>query len=50
LKQANKIIVNEAASDWIYLYPQIVVASTSVTGYPINGLNSQFYAFDITKS
>jgi len=50
LKQANRIIVNEAASDWIYLYPQIVVASTTVSGYPINGLNSQFYAFGITKN
>ncbi len=50
LKQANRIIVNEAASDWIYLYPQIVVASTTISGYPINGLNSQFYAFDIVKN
>lgn len=50
LKQANRIIVNDAASDWIYLYPQIVVASTSVSGYPVNGLNSQFYAFGITKN
>lgn len=50
LKQANRIIVDEAASDWIYLYPQIVVASTTISGYPINGLNSQFYAFDIVKN
>lgn len=50
LKQANRIIVEDAASDWIYLYPQIVVASTTISGYPINGLNSQFYAFGITKS
>lgn len=50
LKQANRIIVDEAASDWIYLYPQIVVASTTISGYPINGLNSQFYAFNITKN
>jgi peptide/nickel transport system substrate-binding protein len=50
LKQANRIIVDDAASDWLYLYPQIVVASTSISGYPINGLNSQFYAFNITKN
>lgn len=50
LKQANRIVVEEAASDWIYLYPQIVVASTSLSGYPVNGLNSQFYAFKITKN
>ena len=44
-----KIIVKDAASDWLYLYPQIVVAKTDVTGYPVNGLNSQFYAYDIVK-
>lgn len=50
LKRANKIIVGDAASDWIYLYPQIVVASSGLAGYPINGLNSQFFAYDITKN
>jgi peptide/nickel transport system substrate-binding protein len=49
LKQANRIIVDDAASDWIYLYPQIVVASTSLSGYPLNALNSQFYAYNIVK-
>lgn len=50
LKRANRIIVSDAASDWIYLYPQIVVASSGLSGYPINGLNSQFFAYDITKN
>ena len=49
LKRANRIIATEAASDWIYLYPQIVVASSTLSGYPINGLNSQFYAYNIVK-
>ena len=49
LKQANSLIVADAASDWLYLYPQIVVASTKLSGYPLNGLNSQFYAYDIVK-
>lgn len=49
LKQANELIVKDAASDWLYLYPQIVVASTKISGYPLNGLNSQFYAYDIVK-
>jgi peptide/nickel transport system substrate-binding protein len=49
LKQANEQIVADAASDWLYLYPQIVVASTKISGYPLNGLNSQFYAYDIVK-
>ena len=49
LKQANDLIVKDAASDWLYLYPQIVVASTALSGYPVNGLNSQFYVYGIQK-
>ena len=50
LTEANKIIAEDAASNWFYLYPQIVVSKKSVSGYPINGLNSQFFAFDIVKA
>ncbi|WP_407648203.1 ABC transporter substrate-binding protein [Devosia rhodophyticola] len=50
LTEANKLIAEDAASDWLYLYPQIVVSASNVSGYPVNGLNSQFYAYDIEKS
>jgi len=50
LKQANRRIAEDAASDWLYLYPQIVVASSKLSGYPVNGLNAQFFAYDIVKS
>ncbi|WEK06224.1 MAG: ABC transporter substrate-binding protein [Candidatus Devosia phytovorans] len=50
LRQANEIIAEDAASNWLYLYPQIVVSAANVTGYPVNGLNSQFYAYDIEKA
>jgi peptide/nickel transport system substrate-binding protein len=50
LKQANTIIAEDAASNWFYLYPQVVVSKASVTGYPLNGLNSQFFAYGITKA
>ncbi len=49
LKLVNKQIAKDAASAWLYLYPQIVVASSALSGYPVNGLNSQFYAYDIVK-
>ncbi|MFG1688089.1 ABC transporter substrate-binding protein [Nonomuraea sp. NPDC049269] len=49
LKKANRQIAEDAASDWLYLYPQIVVASSKLSGYPVNGLNSQFYAYGIKK-
>jgi len=48
LRQVNEQIAKDAASVWLYLYPQIVVASSDLTGYPVNGLNSQFFAYDIT--
>jgi peptide/nickel transport system substrate-binding protein len=50
LTQANRIIAEEAASNWLYLYPQIVVSAADISGYPVNGLNSQFFAYDIQKS
>ena len=50
LTQANTIIAEDAASNWLYLYPQIVVSAANVTGYPVNGLNSQFFAYDIEKA
>ena len=49
LKLANEQIAKDAASAWLYLYPQLVVASANVSGYPINGLNSQFPAYNIVK-
>ncbi|MFJ6214521.1 ABC transporter substrate-binding protein [Streptomyces sp. NPDC092296] len=50
LKKVNQQIAQDAASDWLYLYPQIVVANSKLSGYPLNGLNSQFYAYGIKKS
>jgi len=49
LKLVNEQIAKDAASAWLYLYPQLVVASSTVSGYPINGLNSQFPAYTIVK-
>ncbi len=49
LKLVNEQIAKDAASAWLYLYPQLVVASADVSGYPVNGLNSQFPAYDIVK-
>ena len=49
LKLVNEQIAKDAASAWLYLYPQLVVASADVSGYPINGLNSMFPAFTIVK-
>ncbi|MDF1487378.1 ABC transporter substrate-binding protein [Tessaracoccus caeni] len=50
LTQANTIIATEAASNWLFLFPQIVVARSDVSGFPVNGLNSQFYVSGISKA
>jgi peptide/nickel transport system substrate-binding protein len=50
LKLVNEQIAADAASVWLYLYPQIVVSASDVTGYPVNGLNSQFFVYDITRA
>ncbi len=50
LTEANRVIAEDAASNWLYLYPQIVVSAAGVSGYPVNGLNAQFFAYDIQKS
>ena len=50
LTEANRLIAEDAASNWLYLYPQIVVSAANVTGYPVNGLNSQFFAYGIRKA
>jgi peptide/nickel transport system substrate-binding protein len=49
LLEVNRIIANDAASVWLYLYPQIVIAVSGLSGYPVNGLNSQFYAYNIIQ-
>ena len=50
LKKVNEQIAADAASAWLYLYPQIVVAASNVSGYGVNGLNSQFFAYNIVNS
>ena len=49
LKLVNAQIAQDAASVWLYLYPQIVVANADVSGYGVNGLNTQFYVYNIVR-
>ena len=50
LRAANEQVAADAASAWLYLYPQIVVARSNVSGYGVNGLNSQFFVSGISKN
>ncbi|KAB8196055.1 ABC transporter substrate-binding protein [Nonomuraea phyllanthi] len=49
MRTAARRIAEDAASDWLYLNPQIVVSSSRLSGYPVNGLNAQFPVYDIKE-
>ena len=44
------LVPADAASAWLYLYPQVVVARSNVSGYGVNSLNSQFFVSGISKN
>lgn len=44
-----RTIAIEAASSWLYLYPQLRISSSRVTGYPANAKNSAFFVAKIRK-
>jgi peptide/nickel transport system substrate-binding protein len=48
-KKTAKTIAVEAASSWLYLYPQLRISASNVTGYPVNGKNSAFTVAGIEK-
>lgn len=50
LRAANIQIAEDAATNWFYLNPQIVVSQAGVAGYSVNGLNAQFFLRNITKA
>jgi peptide/nickel transport system substrate-binding protein len=50
LREANALIAEDAATNWFYLNPQIVVAQSWLSGYPLNGLNAQFFLRGIARA
>ena len=48
-KNIARTIAIEAASSWLYLYPQLRLSSSKVTGFPVNAKNSAFYMANIRK-
>jgi peptide/nickel transport system substrate-binding protein len=48
-RKVARTIAEEAASSWLYLYPQLRISASNVTGYPVNGKNSAFYIAKIEK-
>ena len=49
LTQVNETIGEEAATAWLYLEPQIRVARSEITGFPVDQVTESFYVADITR-
>ena len=48
LRQATRIISEDAAADWLLLFADLTVARQGVSGYPLNDTASRFDASAIT--
>ncbi|GAA3651903.1 ABC transporter substrate-binding protein [Nonomuraea antimicrobica] len=42
LKQAAKLLSDDAAADWLFLFPNLIVAKKGVTGLPENAIAESF--------
>ena len=42
MKQAARLISQDAASDWLFLMPNLMVTDASVTGLPTNAISESF--------
>ncbi|HEY0218087.1 MAG TPA: ABC transporter substrate-binding protein [Cellulomonas sp.] len=49
LTQVNETIGEEAASAWLYLDPQIRVARSDISGFPVDQVTESFYVADIVR-
>ncbi len=50
LKQAAKLLSDDAAADWLFLFPNLMVAKKGVTGLPKNAISEAFDFTTISKA
>jgi peptide/nickel transport system substrate-binding protein len=50
LTQVNQTIGEEAATAWLYLDPQIRVARSEISGFPVDQVTESFYVADIVRA
>ena len=46
MQEVARILSEDAAGDWLFLLPNLIVAEADVTGLPQNGIGE---AFDLTQ-
>ena len=49
LRKAARILNDQHASDWLWLLPNLQVAKTSVTGFPLNAVGDAYSVADVVK-
>jgi peptide/nickel transport system substrate-binding protein len=50
LKQAARIVSEDAAADWLYNWQSVVAVGTNVGGFPADNVNARINLADLTKS
>jgi peptide/nickel transport system substrate-binding protein len=49
LRKAARILNDQHASDWLWLLPNLQVAKTNVTGFPLNAVGDAYSVADVIK-
>jgi peptide/nickel transport system substrate-binding protein len=42
MRQAARILSEDAAADWLFLLPNLIVADADITGLPVNAIGESF--------
>lgn len=50
MKQAATLLSEDAAADWLFLLPNLIVADSDVTGLPENAISESFDVTDLGRS
>jgi peptide/nickel transport system substrate-binding protein len=50
MKKAARMLSEDAAADWLFLLPNLMVADKDVTGLPKNAISESFDVTDLARS
>jgi peptide/nickel transport system substrate-binding protein len=50
MKAVAKQIAEDAAADWLFLFPYLAVADTNLSGVPKNAITESFDVTSITRT
>lgn len=50
MKEAARMLSEDAAADWLFLLPNLIVAESDVTGLPENAISESFDVTDLARS